>query len=161
MLELCQWLYELPLSHSVRESPWGFPALEAAHIYCMVLLVTLIAAVDVRLLGAKLDPQPIESHYQHARRLMKWAWLAFGMNALTGTLLFTGKAPEYYLNPAFRVKMLLIFTGLVYHWFFLPVAARWKDSHAVPMASRLAGGFSLVLWIGVIAASRWIAYVAV
>jgi len=154
-----QWLYELPISQTVRETTWGFPALEALHIYCMVLLVMLIAALDVRLLGLRIEGQHRQPLSQLTARVLRWAWVAFGANAITGTLLFAGRAPDYYVNSAFRVKMLLVFVALVYHRAVLPVVARREDVSPRPIASKLVGGFSLALWMAVIAASRWIAYV--
>jgi hypothetical protein len=76
-------------------------------------------------------------------------------------LLFAAKAPEYYSNSAFRIKILLIFLALAYHSLAVPaIAKRYTLASATPLGGKLAGGFSLALWFGVIAASRWIAYVA-
>lgn len=158
LLDFFQWLYELPVSLRVRETSWVFPTLEWLHIYCMAFLTTAIAAVDLRLLGFRIDNGPRQPLSQLTRRVLRWAGVAFGLNVVTGTLLFAGKAPDYYINPAFRVKMLLLFSGLVYHWVFLPKVAKREDASPMPIGSKLAGGFSLVLWLGVIAASRWIAY---
>jgi hypothetical protein len=152
-------VYHLPVSDTVRESSWLFPTLEWMHIYSMIFLISVIAALDLRLLGLKIDYQPSrQSVSQLSRRVLRWAWGAFGVNAATGAFLFASKAPDYYINSAFRVKVVLLLVGLTYHWAFLPVVARWEDAAAMPVGSKLAGGFSLLLWIGVITASRWIAY---
>jgi hypothetical protein len=164
LVNFCQWLYDLSVSATVRESSWVFPTLEWIHIYSMVFLITVIAALDLRLLGIAIRRQERQPLPQLSRRVLRWAWGAFTLNAATGTLLFASKAPDYYINSAFRIKILLIFLGLLYHSVVIPMvvvprAARWEEIPVTPLWAKLAGGFSLLLWVGVIAASRWIAFV--
>jgi hypothetical protein len=86
-------------------------------------------------------------------------WVCFSVNALSGSLLFASNALEYYVNLAFQIKILLVFLGVAYHSVVISRAARW-DTEIVPtIGAKLSGGLSLLLWIGVIAASRWIAFV--
>ena len=72
-------------------------------------------------------------------------------------------APDYYVNSAFRIKILLIAVGVAYHWavigVVLPMVDREDNAAAMPIGNKLVGGFSLAIWVGVIAASRWIAFV--
>ena len=159
MVEWCRWLHDLSVSQSVRETSWLFPTLEWIYIYSMVFLVTVIASVDLRLMGFTIDGQPRQSLSQFSKWVLRWASVAFGVNALTGALLFASKAPDYYANSAFRIKVLLLLVGVAYHWTVLPIVARREDSSATVLGSKLAGGVSLPVWVGVIAASRWIAFV--
>ncbi len=160
LLHLCQWLYGLSVSQTVRESLWVFPTLECIHIYSMVFLITLVAAFDLRLLGVRIQRRTHQPISQLGRLVLRWAWISLAINFATGSLLFASKAPDYYVNSAFLIKMLLIFLGVAYHSVLLPMAARWDDVPAMPLGPKFAGAFSLLLWVGVIAASRWIAFVA-
>jgi hypothetical protein len=155
-VHLWQWLYGLPLSATVRESSWVFPTFECVHLYSMVFLIGLVALFDLRLMGFSLEPRPV-SHYSSLVR--RWVWIPLGLNAVTGGLLFAAKAPEYTRNSAFIMKMLLLFTGAIYHAVILRRARRWDDMTKLPAAVNVLGGVSLALWIGVVTASRWIAYV--
>ena len=159
LLELCEWLYELRVSQTVRESTWVFPTLDAIHIYSMAFFVMVMAAVDLRLLGFRIEQQPRQPLAQFTRRVLRMGWVAFGVHALSGTLLFAAGAVDYYANSAFRIKISLVLLGVAYHWIVLPVVARREDASPMIIGSKLAGGFGLLLWVGVIAAARWIAYV--
>jgi hypothetical protein len=152
---LWQWIYQLSISESVRASSWIFPVLECIHLYSMVFLVGLVGAFDLRLMGASIDNQPLS---QLSRFVARWVWIPFVINAITGTLLFGSKAPEYTANPAFEIKMALIFIGLIYHYIVIRKARGWDHFPIMPVGIRVLGGLSLAIWIGVISSSRWIAY---
>jgi hypothetical protein len=154
-----KWLEALPVSVTVRESLWVFPALECIHIYSMVLLVSIFAIFDLRLMGFSLDRQSPEPLAQLSRRLLRWGWFCFGINLVTGSLIFASEAVKMSTNWAFQLKMAMILVALVGHSIVLRVAVRWDGAPAMPLQAKLVGGFSLFLWIGVITASRWIAFV--
>ena len=154
--DLWNWVYDLQISLTVRESSWLFPTLECVHLYSMVFLIGLVAAFDLRLMGIALEPQPV-SYF--SKLVQRWVWIPLGMNAITGTLLFISKPMEYSSNVAFILKMLFLLIGVTYHAVILRKAARWDNLAALPAGVSVLGGFSLVLWLGVVASSRWIAYI--
>lgn len=154
---LLQWLHDLSVSATVRESFWVFPALECTHIYSMIFLITVVAAFDLRLIGIKVS-QHVQSLSKLSKLVLRLGMVCFIVNFITGTFLFASKAPDYYINSAFRIKMLLIFFGVAYHSVLLIKAAKWDEAPATSMGIKVAGVFSLLLWVGVIAASRWIAF---
>ena len=159
LLKICQFLHDLSLSTTVRESLWVFPTLEWIHIYSMIFLISVIAAFDLRLMGLAIGRGPRQPLSDLLRRVLRWAFASFCVNAVTGSLLFMSKAPDYYMNSAFRIKILLISLGILYHYLFLPRLVRQEQNPGIPLGAKVAGAFSLTLWIGVIAASRWIAFV--
>ncbi len=159
LFEWCKWLEGLGLSTTVRESTWVFPALECIHMYSMILLISILAVFDLRLLGFSLGEQGRRPLAELWKPILQWAWICFIINFATGALLFSSEATKMYINAAFRVKLLLVAGALVYHSIVLPAARRWDGAVRMPLAAKLTGTFSLVLWVGVIAASRWIAFV--
>jgi len=160
MLErLCQWLHDLPVSATVRESLWVFPTLECIHIYSMILLITLLASFDLRLAGVTLSRHSHRTTSEISKIVLRWVWIFLLVNFVTGGLLFLSKAPDYYVNSAFLIKMLLILTGAIYQFALLRLAPKWDDVPSMPMTVRMAGALALLFWAGVIAASRWIAFV--
>ncbi|MBZ5675952.1 MAG: hypothetical protein LAP61_17060 [Acidobacteriia bacterium] len=78
-------------------------------------------------------------------KLRRFRWIGLSVLVFTGALLFWSEPVRLYYSQFFRAKMaLLVVIGL---------AALLPARHA-----RLAMALSLVLWAGVILASRGIAY---
>lgn len=160
MLSFCKWLEQTSVGASVRESLWLFPAIETLHLLGMAALVGTIAVFDLRLLGWIMRRERVS---ELAGRLLPWSWAGFAVQALTGALLFTSEAVKIYTNPAFRVKMLLIFlTGLhalIFHRTIYRDVATWDASAVLPAGAKVAGFVSIVLWVGIVAAGRFIGFV--
>ena len=156
-----EWVQHLSVSRAVAESLWEYPTLGLIHLYSMVFLMTVIAALDLRLMGIAMDRGSQQPLPQLTRRVLGFAWMSLGVNAVTGTLLFMSRATEFYSNSAFQIKILLVFLGMVYHsivfpTIVLPRATRWDESSRTPIGAKLMGVFSLLLWAGVVVASQWI-----
>jgi hypothetical protein len=152
----CQWLENTSWATAIREGLWQFPLLETIHLLSMILLVAATAALDLRLAGFALRRQPVS---QLAGRLLPTALAAFGINLVTGFFLFASEATSLYVNRFFFIKLVLIVVAVLFHFVVYRKAARWDDVAAMPAGAKLTGCFSLILWIGVVAAARWIAYV--
>jgi len=155
---LLKSIYELSVSQTVRKSLWIFPFLECIHLYSMVLLVSVIGVFNLRLMGFKIveQAQPLS---RLSKLTLRLGSICFGINFVTGLLLFGSKAPDYYVNSAFRIKIALIVLAVAFHLFLFSWASKRDDVSGTVLVTRIAGIASLFLWIGVIAASRWIAFV--
>jgi hypothetical protein len=158
-LSWCQWLENTPMSATLRDSLWLFPAIETVHLFGIVALVGSTAILDLRLMGLTLARIPIP---KLTRRVLPWAWLGFGIQVATGFFLFASEASRVYLNPAFRFKMLMLaaagLNALLFHATANRSAARWEGRNATPMAAKIAGLSSLALWFAIVIAGRMIAY---
>jgi hypothetical protein len=81
----------------------------------------------------------------------------------TGAALFTSDPLRFYYNPSFRIKLVLIVLAGVNAFVFQVGAFRtmknWDLNVDTPRGAKLAGVLSIVLWFGVVAAGRWIAFV--
>jgi hypothetical protein len=158
--EIFKWLEQTPVGASVRESLWLFPAVETAHLLAMSLLVISIAAFDLRLMGLAMRSVRVS---ELARRLFPWAWAAFAVQVVTGFLLFSSEATRMVVNPAFRVKMVLIGLAGVHAAVFRWIAGRdmpeWAAEAPTPIRAKVAGAISILLWVGVVAAGRWIGFI--
>jgi hypothetical protein len=76
--------------------------------------------------------------------------------------MFMAHATEMLENPAFLLKLLLIAAaflnaGIFHRWPFRAVGD-WDTELPAPPTARLAGVLSLLLWTGVIACGRLLAY---
>lgn len=160
MLALCRWLEQTWVGASVRQSVWLFPAIETAHLLGMIVLVGAISIFDLRLIGWAMPQQRVS---ELAKRLLPWSWAGFAVQVVTGSLLFSSEAIKVYTNPAFRLKMLLIFLAgahaLVFQWTVYRGVNTWDDTGILPSGAKVAALVSLCLWIGIVAAGRFIGFV--
>lgn len=151
-------LQNLGFATQIRESDWLFPTIETVHVFALVLVVGTIMTVDLRLLGLANKERPFS---QVAAEMLPWTWIAFGVAALAGVLMFSSKALTYYGNIPFRVKMLCLLLAGINMAMFHRLGTRhlkiW-DHGPPPRGARFAGGASLLLWMIIVAAGRWIGF---
>ena len=157
----CQWLESTSPAALLRDSTWLFPAVETVHLIGIVLLVGSTSILDLRLLGVALQGTSLS---RLTKRVLPWAWIGFAMQLLTGFLLFASEAVKTYSNGAFRLKMLMIvaagINAMVFHLTTNRRAAEWENHRGTPVAAKIAGLTSLVLWFGIVIAGRFIAFFA-
>lgn len=135
----------------LQTSPYAYPGLEVAHITGLAIVFGTLWIVDLRLLGwmRAFDAQLL------ARHVLPWTLFGFAMAALTGLLLFLSQAADLIANPAFLIKMLLLFVA----------ASNAGILHArgplqpENVLTRAQAFLSLLIWVAIIASGRWIAYV--
>jgi uncharacterized membrane protein len=160
MLALCKWLEQTAVGASVRQSEWLFPAIETVHLLGMAVLIGSIGVFDLRLLGWAMRRERVAAL---GARLLPWTWAAFAVQVITGVLLFASEAVKVYTNPAFRLKMLLILLAgvqaVIFHRFVYRDVKTSDASAILPISARIAGLFSLLSWVGVVAAGRFIGFV--
>lgn len=160
MAAFCKWLEATWVGSSVRQSLWLFPAIETVHLLGMALVVATVTAFDLRLLGWAMQRRRVS---ELAWRLLPWSWVGFAVQVITGGMLFSSEAVHVYANPAFRVKMILIILAgahaLVFHLTIYRDVASWDDSRVLPVGARIAGILSILIWVGVVAAGRFIGFV--
>jgi hypothetical protein len=142
-----EWCWNLPLSVAIRGAPWPFPALEILHIVGLLLIFGTVLIVDLRLLGVLLRREP---GWQVSGDLMQWAWVGFGLQILTGPLLFIANSRKFYDSPFFRVKLIFLVVAVVFHFVFVRRVSASVDAGASLAQARLAGAVSLTLWAAVI-----------
>jgi hypothetical protein len=152
------WLQDLNFPTEIRESVWLFPTIETVHVLALVLVVGSIMTVDLRLLGFANRERAFS---ELAGEMLPWTWVAFAVAASAGLLMFSSKALIYYGNIPFRIKMCcLLLAGInmaLFHWLGTRHLETW-DRMQPPKLARFAGGASLLLWITIVAAGRWIGF---
>jgi hypothetical protein len=77
--------------------------------------------------------------------------------------MFASEAVKMYGNWAFWIKMVLIvvagLNAVVFHSLAYQSVDKWDNEPVAPMSARVAGTISILLWFGIVALGRWIAYV--
>jgi hypothetical protein len=152
------WLEHRPFSIAIAESTWLFPIVETVHVLALTVVVGSVAMMDLRLLGVGNKDRAVSDVISSS---LPWAWSAFAVAFIAGSMLFSSKAVTYYSNVPFRIKIaclaLAALNMLVFHLFTARGMASW-DHGRPPLAARLAAGFSLALWIVIVATGRWIGF---
>ena len=154
-----EWIEQSPLAVAMRQELWLYPSVEILHILGFVTLVGSIAMLDLRLLGLSRQ-LPVRLL---ARHLLPWTWGALLVIVPTGTLMFIAHASDFIANSAFVLKLTLIFAAALnaaaFHLGPFRSAARWDSAAAPPPAARFHAALSLIIWTGVIACGRLLAYI--
>jgi hypothetical protein len=156
------WLVGLETSGvagAMRQWLWLYPMVEIVHIVGFVVLVGAAVMFDLRLLGLARHLPAADL----ARYLLPWARTSLLLVLPSGLLLFTAHATEWAASPVFRLKLLLLAAAalnaaLFHRWPFQSVAT-WNRACPAPVTARCAAVASLLLWLGVIACGRLLAYV--
>jgi len=155
-LQIAQAIESTPLAVEIARSSWLFPLLETLHVLAIALVVGSIALLDIRLLGLGGMRRTVA---EMMRSVLPWVWSAFVMAAICGALLFSSKATAYYVNLPFRFKFacLILAAANMLAFHYSGDVARW-ESRPPPVRARTAAAISLVLWISIVAAGRWIGF---
>jgi hypothetical protein len=147
-------------------SEWAYPILLTLHSLGLAMLVGVLIIIDLRILGlARSIPLlPI-------KRLMSIVWLAFAVNAVSGTMLFAADAVKFAHSPTFQLKLTSIVIGVVLAALMSksvldpnaafeqaeaagPAAITWKS----PVVAKALAALSIVIWIAAIGLGRYMAY---
>lgn len=157
-MDLLVWFENTAVANAIRTSIWMYPAFETTHYIGLAMLVGGIMLIDLRLLGvARSLPLPA------MLGLLPWVWVGFLINVTTGTLMFIYGATSFGTNRMFWLKMSLMALAGINALVFTIAAARsgkeWVSIGETPAGIKLVATLSLALWLGVMTAGRWMAYV--
>ena len=160
ILAICTALEESSLGLAITESEWLFPTIETLHVLALTLVIGSIAMLDLRLLGVSNRDKGV---VQLADETLPWTWSAFIVATITGALMFVSAATTYYDNVPFRIKLLLlVLAGLnmaVFHLTAYRAVHNWNHTLPTPQAARISASLSLLFWVSVVVAGRWIGFV--
>jgi hypothetical protein len=114
---------------------------------------------DLRLVGLAMRRYRVSETFAYVQ---PWMIGGFVLMMMTGTMLLWAHPVQAYGSGYFRVKLVLLFLAAAnISMFHLTVDRRraaWDDLRVPPLRVRLAGAASLVLWFGIVAVGRLMAY---
>jgi hypothetical protein len=158
MKELLVSLEQSGLGSWVRDAPtiWAFPTILFLHTLGMAIVAGGSAMLSLMVLGfwpaAPMKP---------FARMFPWLWVAFGVNAVTGTMMLVADATNKLTSLDFYIKMALVFAGM-----FVLIQMRRQifenpklDDVPLSGSAKLLAWASLACWFGAITAGRLLAYV--
>lgn len=138
----------------------GFPPIvQTIHILSVSAVMGSIVLIDLRVLGLALPSQPIG---ELVRRLAPWTWCALPSLALSGLVFVFARPTRYFVNPVFGLKFSMLVPALILLFVFQRASSGdanfWELSLARKVTAKAIAVVSLLLWVGVVLAGRWIAY---
>jgi hypothetical protein len=159
---LTEWLtaiQDLPLAAALRDGRWSYAAVNALHIVGIALLFGAIVPLDLRLIGFWRSVRISTL----SRVLTPVAVTGVVLAIAAGLLLFSIRAVQYAGTTVFQIKLVLIVCAIA-NALLARRSIEWEIAQelvrvAPPLRLRVAGALSILLWLGVIACGRTIAFV--
>jgi hypothetical protein len=159
ILDIATAIQDSGVGTFLRESPFAYPLIEGLHLLGLAASFGLVFFIDLRLAGWLLREVPASR--LHAA-LRPWLFVGFVLIFATGGLLFWAEAAMLVVNAWFIAKLVLMALALANALAFEHTWKRhgtaWIDQAQIPQRARLAGLWSLGLWIAVSVAGRLIPY---
>jgi hypothetical protein len=135
------------------------PIAQSLHIIGIAVVMSSTVMIHLRILGLAAPSQQVS---EMIGRLMPWTWWALLVNAITGLLFVVGRPNRYFFNPVFGWKFMClvpaVVIALVIYRMNQHEPGYWERTAARLISARLMAVVSLLLWVGVVLAGRWIAY---
>ena len=135
------------------------PIAQSLHILGIVAVMSSTTMIHLRFLGLAAPSQNVS---EMISRLMPWTWWALLVNAVTGLIFVVGRPDRYFLNPVFGWKFMCLVPAVAIALVIYQMNKRdpgfWERTTARLLSARVMAAVSLVLWVGVVLAGRWIAY---
>jgi hypothetical protein len=142
----------------VRDAPtiWAFPTILVLHTIGMGIVAGGSAMISLMILGfwPAVPMKPFA-------RMFPWMWVAFWINAVTGTMMLVADATNKLTSLDFYIKMALVFAGMIVLIRMRRQIFEDPQLDRVPLSgkAKLLACASLACWFGAITAGRLLAYV--
>jgi hypothetical protein len=146
-------------TYLLRNIPGFPPIVQTFHLAAISAVMGSIVLIDLRVLGLALRSQPIPDL---VARVMPWMWCALPVNLLSGLMFVVARPVRYFTNPVFGLKFMFMLPAIALALLFQMALRRdstfWEQSRARRALASLIALLSLLCWIGVVFAGRFIAY---
>ena len=156
---ISQAIQDTELLTAMRESALVYPIVMSTHLASIAVFGGLILITDLRLLGVAMKSMTISDVVRQTRI---WKWIGFVIMVTCGVLLAGSKLASYYDNPYFQIKLSLLALvpvhALIFRSSVYRNTAQLDKLGTTPRIAKIAACTSLVLWLGILSAGRWIGY---
>src|SRR5262245_47845666 len=133
------------------------PIVQTIHLLAIAAIMGSIVMLDLRVLGLAVHGQ---LPHDLARRVLPWTWWAIPVLALSGSMFILARPRRYLGNPIFGIKFALLALALTMTFVLSRMMARLDvTAERTGVWAKVVAGVSLLLWLSVVMAGRWIAYV--
>jgi len=128
------------------------PIVQTFHLLGIAVIMSSVVLLDLRILGLALPSQDVQ---ELTRRVMPWVWWTLPVMLLSGAMFVFARPRRYFTNPIFGLKFALLLPAIALAAVLHFVSVRKPDT----LGTKVIAAVSLLLWVGVVLAGRWIAYV--
>jgi len=136
------------------------PILQTIHLLSIAAIMGSAVFINLRLLQWAV---PSQHPAEMIRRLQSWTWYGLLGVFSSGIWFLLARPSRYFSNPVFQIKfavlILAVALTVVLYRLTLRDPAVWAGSRRHQLAGKGLALMSLLLWILVVLAGRWIAYV--
>jgi hypothetical protein len=156
----CAWLEQTSLSQAIQVTSWSVPTVQTVHILAISAVMASVLMLNLRLLGLVGRERSIADVSKRFRPVI---WWTLPILLVSGAVLIVGEPVRSLENPIFQLKMTLlvavIILTLAYQAPLNKDSNFWDSTSGRRGAIKLIALVSLALWIGIVCAGRWIAYI--
>jgi hypothetical protein len=158
----CSWLELTPVSKVLQSVEWVIPAVQTVHLLAIAAVMGATLLLNLRLLGVRETDAPLA---RVSSRFVPVIWVSILVLLSSGVVMIAAEPARSLLNPAFQLKMAMLAAVLCItavtvrplrnspgYWGVTPVRRGLARSSAIVSSG---------LWVGVLFAGRWIAYMGV
>jgi hypothetical protein len=132
------------------------PIVQTVHLLAIAAIMGSIVILDLRVLGLAVPGQP---PHDLAKRTLPWTWWAIPVLAISGLVFVFARPRRYLTNPIFGIKFALLAVALILTFVLSRMMAKLDvAADRAGVGAKVIAGLSLVLWLSVVMAGRWIAY---
>jgi len=149
------WIDASAFARWLGQSEARIAALFVLHLVGLTLWLGGTLVVGLRLLGSGVRSGPVANL---SRELAPWRTAGLTLALVSGSLIFTGGAVSYFEGAWFRRKMALLLMALVFNFTWFRTVANAREGQFGEWTNRVTAGVALLLWLGVGAAGRAIAF---
>jgi len=163
--QLSSWLEQTELhsifSDTTHLATWLIiPISQTVHILGVAIVMIAVGMMNLHLLGIQVTRQ---SFAQLSERWMPWLWAAMAVLFLTGAIQTIAEPTREFMNNTFRIKIVMLLVAvaitIIYRTQIKKDPKYWDLSGEHRALALGLASLSLVLWLGIVAAGRLIAYV--
>jgi hypothetical protein len=163
--DLSSWLEQTELhsifSDTTHLATWLIiPLSQTVHILGVAIVMIAVGMMNLHLLGVRVTRQ---SFAQLSGRWMPWLWSAMAVLFVTGAIQTVAEPTREFMNNTFRIKIIMLLMAVaitvIYRARIKKDPKYWDPSGEHRTLALGLASLSLVLWLGIVAAGRLIAYV--
>jgi hypothetical protein len=151
------WLAGTDFNRVLTGNGWAIPIVQTLHIVGIAIVISSMAMLHGKVLGVGRTSQTL---VQLSSRFLPWVWRALGLQLLTGLLLIVAEPARELLSAVFWWKMGLLFVVVGLTVWAHRAILRTPSNILLQQTwlAKVVSALSLLLWLAVITAGRWIAY---
>ena len=157
--QISAWLERTQMNQAIQVHDWIVPIVQSIHILGIAVVASSALMINLRLVGLYAADQPLK---EVLARFLPFIWWPLIVLLLTGIVMIVGEPPRSLKNPVFQIKMALLFAALVATAVCQVTLRRHPDFGDLTSGRRAGAAtlasVSMLLWVGIIFAGRWIAY---